>query len=111
MRTAGGQPLGAVRAGDAAGVAAEQHHEDDHHEPEPGPEGPGGALVAGPIVAQILAHVGDQLGVQSGSDSTFEFSWFLLPDLAFPAVGVAMLLIAGILRQGERLQRETEGLV
>ncbi len=71
----------------------------------------GAALIPGPLIAQLLAHVGHQLVVQNGSDETFEFSWFLLPDLALPAVGVALLLIAGILREGERLQRETEGLV
>lgn len=69
------------------------------------------ALVAGPLVAQTLAHIGQQLVVQDGSDDTFEFSWFLLPDLALPGVGIALLLIAGVLRHGERLQRETEGLV
>lgn len=71
----------------------------------------GAMLIAGPLVAQLLAHVGGQLVVQNGSDDTFEFSWFLLPDLALPAVGIALLIIAGILRHGERLQRETEGLV
>lgn len=71
----------------------------------------GAALIAGPSIAQLLAHVGRQLVVEIGSDDTFEFSWFLLPDLSLPAVGIALLLIAGILRHGERLQRDTEGLV
>lgn len=71
----------------------------------------GAALIVGPLIAQLLAHVGQQLVIQNGSDETFEFSWFLLPDLSLPAVGVALLLIAGVLSHGERLQHDTEGLV
>ncbi len=71
----------------------------------------GATLIAGPLVAQLMAHLGRQLVIQNGSDETFEFSWLLLPDLSLPAVGIALLIIAGILRHGERLQRESEGLV
>lgn len=71
----------------------------------------GATLITGPLLAQLLAHVGRQLIIQNGSDESFEFSWFLLPDLSLPAVGIALLIIASILRHGERLQHETEGLV
>lgn len=71
----------------------------------------GVTLVVGPLVAQLVAHLGRQLVIQNGSDETFEFSWFLLPYVSLPAVGIALLIIAGILHHGERLQRDSEGLV
>jgi hypothetical protein len=71
----------------------------------------GTALILGPGLAQFLAHVGAQLVVENGSDETFEFSWFFIPDLSLSAVGVALLVIALVLRHGELLQRDAEGLV
>lgn len=71
----------------------------------------GAALIVGPLIAQLLAHIGRQLVIQNGSDATFEFAWFLLPDLSLSTVGIALLIIAGVLRHGERLQRDTDGLV
>lgn len=71
----------------------------------------GVALIAGSLAAQVLEHLGRELAVQANSDGTGTFAWFLIPDLSLAGVGVALLLIAGILRHGENLQRETEGLV
>lgn len=71
----------------------------------------GAALIAGPALAQLVAHLGEQLVVEHGSDETFEFSWFFIPDLSLPAVGIGLLVIALVLRHGERLQRDAEGLV
>lgn len=71
----------------------------------------GVALIAGSLGAQILTNVGRELAVQAGSDGSGSFAWFVIPDLSLAGVGVALLLVAGILRHGERLQRDTEGLV
>lgn len=70
-----------------------------------------GMIIVGPLLTQLAANAGVQLVIAHGSDETFEANWLPVPDLTVPAIGVAMLLIALILRTGERLQRDTDGLV
>jgi len=79
-------------------------------------------------VGSWLAQIGENLAVRSGSiypdtgdpatidPSTLPLSWDLglgtfLPDLRLLGLALAFALLAGIVQAGERLQRDTEGLV